>query len=195
MVGGYDNDVDVDMLAGNSDVSKHGCVGLVPDQQPLVKSPTQDEFRETWSEAILKNTLLLSFVDDPLFRKTLVTTSLMGQTDICMGLLLQLHKMYSEPINVKQSLALDENIRRKIQKVFMHRWSVFHAPIHSVAFAMDRQFCRRQMDAGIKKDIWSVMEDFSKAQFFLLEKNIFLRLLGARIPKKKKVLPTKKMPH
>jgi hypothetical protein len=51
MVGGYDNDVDVDMLAGNSDVSKHGCVGLVPEQQPLVKSPTQDEFREAWSEA------------------------------------------------------------------------------------------------------------------------------------------------
>ena len=27
---------------------------------------------------------------------------------------------------------------------------------------MDRQFCRRDVDAGVKKDIWSVMEDFSK---------------------------------
>ncbi len=24
-------------------------------------------------------------------------------------------------------------------------------------------FCRRDMDGGVKKDIWSVMEDFSKA--------------------------------
>ena len=28
---------------------------------------------------------------------------------------------------------------------------------------MDSQFCRRDVDAGVKKDIWSVMEDFSKA--------------------------------
>ena len=68
----------------------------------------------------------------------------------------------TEPINVKPSLALDENIRRKMHEVFMYRWSVFHVPIHSAAFAMDRHFCQRQMDAGIKKDIWSVMEDFSK---------------------------------
>ena len=45
----------------------------------------------------------------------------------------------------------------------MSRWSVFHAPGHSAAFAMDRQFRRRDMDAGVKKDTWSVMEDFSKA--------------------------------
>ena len=25
------------------------------------------------------------------------------------------------------------------------------------------EFCRRDMDGGVKKDIWSVMEDFSKA--------------------------------
>jgi hypothetical protein len=30
------------------------------------------------------------------------------------------------------------------------------------AFAMDSQFCRRDVDVGVKKDIWSVMEDFSK---------------------------------
>ena len=47
--------------------------------------------------------------------------------------------------------------------VFMSRWSTFHVTIHSSAFAMDKQFCRREMDEGIKKDIWSVMEDFSKA--------------------------------
>jgi hypothetical protein len=45
----------------------------------------------------------------------------------------------------------------------MSRWSVFHAPVHSAAFAMDRQFCRRHMDGGVKMDIWSVMEDFFKA--------------------------------
>ena len=45
----------------------------------------------------------------------------------------------------------------------MSRWSVFHAPVHSDDFTMDRQFCRRDMDVGVKKDIWSVMEDFSKA--------------------------------
>ncbi len=28
---------------------------------------------------------------------------------------------------------------------------------------MDRQFCQKQMEGCIKKDIWSVMEDFSKA--------------------------------
>jgi hypothetical protein len=30
-------------------------------------------------------------------------------------------------------------------------------------FATDKQFCRRKMDEGIKKDLWSVIEDFSKA--------------------------------
>jgi hypothetical protein len=84
MVGGYDNAMDVDM-PGNSDASKRGCVGLAAGQQTLVKAPTQAEFREAWSEAMLKNALPLSLVDDPLFRKALVTTSLMGQAGICMG--------------------------------------------------------------------------------------------------------------
>jgi hypothetical protein len=56
-----------------------------------------------------------------------------------------------------------ETIRTNLNNVFMRRWSAFHAPIHSAAFAMDRQFCRRDVDVGVKKDIWSVMEDFSKA--------------------------------
>ncbi len=50
-----------------------------------------------------------------------------------------------------------------MHNVQMSRWSDFHAPVHSSVFAMDRQFRRRDMDAGVKKDIWSVMEDFSKA--------------------------------
>ena len=34
--------------------------------------------------------------------------------------------------------------------------------LNSAAFALDKQFCRREMDHGVKTDIWSVMEDFSK---------------------------------
>jgi len=50
-----------------------------------------------------------------------------------------------------------------LHDVFMSRWSAFHAPVHSVAFAMDGQFCRKDIDGVVKKDTWSVMEDFSKA--------------------------------
>ncbi len=45
----------------------------------------------------------------------------------------------------------------------MSRWSDFHAPVNSTVFAMNRQFCRRDMDPDVKKDFWSVMEDFSKS--------------------------------
>ena len=72
--------------------------------------------------------------------------------------LVELDTYYSKPIK-----GLDETIRTKMHNVFMSRWSTFHVHVHSAAFAMDRQFCRRDMDAGVKKDIWSVMEDFSKA--------------------------------
>jgi hypothetical protein len=35
---------------------------------------------------------------------------------------------------------------------------------HSLSyFAMDKQFYRREMDEGIKRDMWSVVEDFSKS--------------------------------
>ncbi len=70
----------------------------------------------------------------------------------------QLDTHYSNPIE-----GLDETIHTKLHNVFMRRGSVFHSPVHSAVFAMDRQFCRRDMDAGIKKDIWSVMEDFAKS--------------------------------
>ncbi len=41
---------------------------------------TQSEFVECWSETIIRNGLPPTLVDGPLFRKTLVTTSRMGQT-------------------------------------------------------------------------------------------------------------------
>jgi hypothetical protein len=58
---------------------------------------------------------------------------------------------------------MEEVIRKKIHKCFHERWSVFHVPIHSVTFPMDKQFCWREMDEGIKENIRSVMEDFSKS--------------------------------
>ena len=74
------------------------------------------------------------------------------------NLLLELDIYYSKTIK-----GLDEAMRKKMHNVFMSSWSVFHSPIHSAAFPMDKQFCRREMDHQVKKDIWSVMEDFSKA--------------------------------
>ncbi len=74
-------------------------------------------------------------------------------------LLFELDTTYSKPIK-----GLDETIHTKIHTVFMSRWSSCHAPVHSAVFAMDRQFClSRDMNTGVKKGIWSVMEDFSKA--------------------------------
>ena len=75
------------------------------------------------------------------------------------SLLLELDTTYSKPIK-----GLDETIRTKLHNVFMSMWSDFHAPVHSADFAIDRQFCRRDMDAGVKKDIWSVMEDLQRAR-------------------------------
>ena len=81
-----------------------------------------------------------------------------GTLALLYSLLLELDTTYSKSIK-----GLGETIHTKLHNVFMSRWSAFHAPVHSAAFAMDRQFCRRDMDGGVKKDIWSVMEDFSKA--------------------------------
>ncbi len=69
-----------------------------------------------------------------------------------------LEQRQAKPIN-----GLDEAMGKKMHNVFMSRWSAFHTPIHSAVFVTDKQFCRREMDEGIKKDLWSVMEDFSKA--------------------------------
>ena len=81
-VGGCaDTPVHVD-AAGNAD-GKRPCLGN--GQTVLMRTPTQAEFVECWSEAIIRNGLPPALVDDPLFRKALVTTSRMGQTAVCMG--------------------------------------------------------------------------------------------------------------
>ena len=54
-------------------------------QTVLTRTPTQDEFVECWSEVIIRCGLSPALVDNPFFRKTLVTTSRMGQTTVCMG--------------------------------------------------------------------------------------------------------------
>ncbi len=45
---------------------------------------TQSEFVECWIETVIRSGLPPALVDDPLFQKTLVTTSLMGQTSVYM---------------------------------------------------------------------------------------------------------------
>ena len=75
-VGGCaDTPVHVD-AAGNAD-GKRPCLGN--GQTVLMRTPTQDEFVECWSEAIIRKGLPPALVDDPLFRKALVTTSRVGQ--------------------------------------------------------------------------------------------------------------------
>jgi hypothetical protein len=48
------------------------------------ETPSQAEFQECCCETIIKNCLSPSLVDDPLFRKTLVTTDRMGQSVVWM---------------------------------------------------------------------------------------------------------------
>ena len=63
------------------------------------------------------------------------------------NLLLELDKYYSKPIQ-----GLDEAIRKKMHNVFMSRWSAFHAPIHSAAFAMDQADGSRGQDGYLVSD-------------------------------------------
>jgi hypothetical protein len=92
-VGGCaDAPVGVD-TAGNAD-GKRPCLGN--GQTVLMRTSTQADFVECRSEAIIRNDLSSpreaiirnclppALVDDPLFRKALVTTSRMGQTAVCM---------------------------------------------------------------------------------------------------------------
>jgi hypothetical protein len=65
---------------------------------------------------------------------------------------------------------LDDAMRKKMHNVFMSRWSAFHAPIHSAAFAMDKQFCQNW-------GRWMRESRRTCAPWW----RIFLRLLGARI--------------
>ena len=70
LVGGYaDNAVDL-CGEGNPD-AKLPCLGK--GQTMMTKQP-RAELEECWSEAIIKCGLSPSVVDDPPFRKTLVTT-------------------------------------------------------------------------------------------------------------------------
>ena len=48
----------------------------------------------------------------------------------------------------------------------MSRWSAFHAPVHSAAFAMDRQFCRRDMDGDVITDKSTGVPLFSDLAWF-----------------------------
>ena len=81
-VGGH-TDTPADLVvAGNTD-AKCPCLNV---QTVLMRTPTQTEFVECWSETLIRNGIPPAVVDDPLFRKTLVTvTSRMGQTAVCMG--------------------------------------------------------------------------------------------------------------
>jgi hypothetical protein len=75
-------DTQLDLVStGNAD-GKHPC--LVNGHTVLMRTPTQVEFVECWSEVIIRNGLPPALVDDPLFRKVLVTTSHMVQTTVCM---------------------------------------------------------------------------------------------------------------
>ena len=62
--------------AGNVD-SKRPYLGN--GQTVLMRTPTQVEFVECWSETLMRNGTPPAVVDDPLFRKVLVITSRMGQ--------------------------------------------------------------------------------------------------------------------
>jgi hypothetical protein len=82
VVGGH-TDHAVDLCGEDSTDGKRQCLGK--GQTILTKSPTQVEFQECWSEAIIKCGLSPSVVDDPLFRKALDTTARMGKSAVCMG--------------------------------------------------------------------------------------------------------------
>ncbi len=68
-------------------------------------------------EVIIRNGLPPALVDDPLFRKALVTTSRMGQTVVCMGK----GQTFTRKIIPATDKRLDEEnmarMKSKIQKV------------------------------------------------------------------------------
>jgi hypothetical protein len=82
VVGGH-TDHAVDLCGEDSADGKRQCLGK--GQTMLTNPPIQAEFQECWSETIIKCGLSPSVVDDPLFRKVLVTTARMGQSAVCMG--------------------------------------------------------------------------------------------------------------
>ena len=66
----------MDLFGEDNDDVKRQCLGK--GHTILTKSPSQVEFEECWSEVIIKNGLSPSLVDDPPFRKALVTTARVG---------------------------------------------------------------------------------------------------------------------
>jgi hypothetical protein len=81
-VGGHADNA-VELCGEDSADGKRQC--LDKGQTMLTKPPSQAEFQECWSEAIIKCGLSPSVVYDPLFRKALVTIARMGQSAVCMG--------------------------------------------------------------------------------------------------------------
>ena len=81
-VGGH-ADTPVDLVAAGNADAKHPCLGN--GQTVLMRTPTQSEFVECWSEVIIRTGIPPAVVEIPLFRKALVITSRMGQTAVCMG--------------------------------------------------------------------------------------------------------------
>jgi hypothetical protein len=82
-----------------------------------------------------------------------------GTPDILYDLDLDLDKLYSEPID-----GLPEPTCRKLHTLFMVRWNVFHAPVHSDCVIMDKASCHMQHDDAARKDLFQVMEAFSKVK-------------------------------
>jgi hypothetical protein len=78
-VGGC-TDTPLDLVTTGNVDGKRPCLGN--GQTVMMRTPTQNEFVECWSETIIRNGLPPALVDDPLFRKALVTTSHMGQTTV-----------------------------------------------------------------------------------------------------------------
>jgi hypothetical protein len=64
-----------------------------------------------------------------------------GTPDILYDLCLGLDKQYSESID-----GLPEPTCHKLYSLFIERWNVFHTPVHSVYFIMDKAFCHIQHD-------------------------------------------------
>jgi len=81
-----------------------------------------------------------------------------GTLGLLYHLLLQLDQEYQKPIE-----GLDDEIRKKMHEMFMLRWGAFHAPVMTAAFAMDRLYCRRPLDAEQKREVLAVMNSMSKA--------------------------------
>ena len=80
---GNTDDTPVDLVASGNTDAKSPC--LDNDQTVLMRTPTQVEFVERWSETLIRNGFPPAVLDDAFFRKTLVITSHMGQTVVCMG--------------------------------------------------------------------------------------------------------------